>query len=107
MTNGYISNRRLMGKREAVIGTLATNFESVLTSGAILMTAGLCLGLVSSLKVVAELGILLARGTVLSMAMVVLALPALLMLFDPLTARLTMKAGFYKPDNAKKEAAPQ
>ena len=107
MTNGYISNRRLMGRREAVIGTLATNFESVLTSGAILMTAGLCLGLVSSLKVVAELGILLARGTVLSMAMVVLALPALLMLFDPLTARLTMKAGFYKPDNAKKEAAPQ
>ena len=107
MTNGYISNRRLMGKREAVIGTLATNFESVLTSGAILMTAGLCLGLISSLKVVAELGILLARGTVLSMAMVVLALPALLMLFDPLTARLTMKAGFYKPDNAKKEAAPQ
>lgn len=102
MTNGYTANRRIMGKREAVVGTLNTNFESVLTSGLILTAAGLCLGLESSLEVVAELGILLARGTALSMAMVVLALPALLMLFDPLTARLTYKAGFL--DTAKKEA---
>ena len=102
MTNGYTANRRTMGKREAVVVTLNTNFESVLTSGVILTAAGLCLGFVSSLQVVAELGILLARGTVLSMAMVVLALPALLMLFDPLTARLTWKAGFI--DTAKKEA---
>ena len=102
MTNGYTANRRTMGKREAVVATLNTNFESVLTSGVILTAAGLCLGFVSSLQVVAELGILLARGTVLSMAMVVLALPALLMLFDPLTARLTWKAGFI--DTANKEA---
>ena len=102
MTNGYTANRRTMGKREAVVATLNTDFESVLTSGVILTAAGLCLGFVSSLQVVAELGILLARGTVLSMAMVVLALPALLMLFDPLTARLTWKAGFI--DTAKKEA---
>ena len=100
MANGYTANRRTMGKREAVVATLNTNFESVLTSGVILTAAGLCLGFVSSLQVVAELGILLARGTVLSMAMVVLALPALLMLFDPLTARLTWKAGFI--DTAKK-----
>ena len=96
MTNGYTANRRTMGKREAVVATLNTNFESVLTSGVILTAAGLCLGFVSSLQVVAELGILLARGTV------VLALPALLILFDPLTARLTWKAGFI--DTAKKEA---
>lgn len=107
MTNGYIANRRLMPKREAVTGTLSTNFESVLTSGLILTTAGLCLGFVSSLEVVAELGILLARGTILSMLMVVLALPALLMLFDPLTARLTWKAGFLKTPHTEKEAKTQ
>ena len=99
MTNGYLANRRTMNKRLAVQGTLSTNFESVLTSGLILSAAGFCLGFESSLEVVAELGILLACGTILSMAMVVLALPALLMLFDPLTARLTYKAGFLKkPD---------
>ena len=103
MTNGYMVNRRTMGKRKAVIGTLNTNFESVLTSGLILAAAGLCLGLESSLEVVAELGILLARGTLLSMVMVALALPALLMLFDPLTSRLTYKAGFLKTPNKEAE----
>ena len=74
----------------------------MVTSGVILTAAGLCLGFVSSLQVVAELGILLARGTVLSMAMVVLALPALLIIFDPITAKLTYKAGFLK--QTEKEA---
>ena len=41
MTNGYTANRRTMGKREAVVATLNTNFESVLTSGVILTAAGL------------------------------------------------------------------
>ena len=51
----------------------------------------------------AELGILQCRGTLLSMAMVLLALPALLMIFDPLTARLTLKAGFLKKTDKEVE----
>lgn len=96
MTDGYVVNRRTMLKREAVINTLQTNFLSVLTSGLILSIAGFCLNFTSSMTIVSELGLLLARGTLLSMAMVLLALPALLMLFDPLTARLTLKSGFLK-----------
>ena len=68
----------------------------MLTSGFILSAAGYCLSFESSLEVVAELGMLLCRGTLLSMAMVLLALPALLMIFDPLTARLTLRSGFLK-----------
>ena len=96
MTDGYVVNRRSMLKREAVINTLQTNFLSVLTSWLILSIAGFCLNFTSSMTIVSELGLLLARGTLLSMAMVLLALPALLMLFDPLTARLTLKSGFLK-----------
>ena len=103
MTEGYVVNRRTMGRREAVEGTLTKNFISVLTSGLILSAAGFCLGFESSLEVVAELGILLCRGTLLSMAMVLLALPALLMIFDPLTARLTLKAGFLKKTDKEVE----
>ena len=51
----------------------------------------------------AALGTLLCRGTLLSMAMVLLALPALLMLFDPLTARLTLKSGFLKKTDKEVE----
>ena len=103
MTEGYVVNRRTMGRREAVEGTLTKNFISVLTSGLILSAAGFCLGFESSLEVVAELGILLCRGTLLSMAMVLLALPALLMIFDPLTARLTLKSGFLKKTDKEVE----
>ena len=103
MTEGYVVNRRTMGRREAVESTLTKNFISVLTSGLILSAAGFCLGFESSLEVVAELGILLCRGTLLSMAMVLLALPALLMIFDPLTARLTLKSGFLKKTDKEVE----
>mgnify|MGYP000842404618 CR=1 FL=1 len=103
MTEGYVVNRRTMGKREAVEATLTKNFISVLTSGLILSAAGFCLNFSSSLSVVAALGTLLCRGTLLSMAMVLLALPALLMLFDPLTARLTLKSGFLKKTDKEVE----
>lgn len=103
MTTGYMTNRRTMGKRDAVINTLNMNFESILTSACILTSAGVCLSLESSLEVVAELGTLLARGTVLSFTMVVLALPALLMLLDPLTAKLTWRARFLKETHKEAE----
>ncbi len=102
MTDGYVENRRTMDKRTAVEETLRVNFVSVITSGFILSGAGFALGLTSSMEVVSMLGYLLARGTLLSMAMVLLALPALLMITDPLTARLTLKAGFKK--SLKEEA---
>lgn len=97
MTDGYMENRRFMDKRTAVEETLRVNFVSLITSGLILSGAGLALRLTSSMEVVAVLGSLLARGTLLSMAMVLLVLPALLMIFDPLTAKLTLKSRFKKP----------
>ena len=103
ITDGYLVNRRTMLKREAVVNTLQKNFLSVLTSGLILSTAGLGLNFTSSMQVVSELGLLLSRGTLLSMAMVLLALPALLLIFDPLTARLTLKAGFLKKTDKEVE----
>lgn len=103
LTDGYIGARRQLGKREAVEKTLSDNFLSILTSALILSSAGLCLFIESSMEVVNELGMLLCRGTLLSFALVMLALPALLMLFDPLTARLTLRAGFLKKSDLQKE----
>ena len=102
MTDGYRTRRRSMGAREAVTGTLGENFLSVLTSALILSSAGFCLSLESSVQVVAELGLLLARGTLLSLTLVLLVLPGLLMLFDRVTAKTTLRAGFLK-----KEADPK
>ena len=89
LTDGYVTRRRSMGSLAAVKGTINDNIISIITSGLILSAAGMALKISSSMEIVKALGLLLFRGTLLSVAMVQLALPALLILFDPLTARLT------------------
>lgn len=91
MTDGYVENRRTKGSRASVTRTIDDNLISLLTSGLILSLAGLCLRFASSMNIVKELGMLLFRGTLLSMALVLIALPALLIAFDSLTARLTKR----------------
>lgn len=98
ITDGYRENRRQMGKREAVLKTLNENFISVLTSALILSSAGFCLNFESSVEVVVELGLLLARGTLLSMVLVLLVLPGLLLLFDRVNAKLTLHSGFLEKE---------
>ncbi len=89
LTDGYVTRRRTMYSIQAVKGTINDNIISIITSGLILSAAGMALKLSSSMEIVRSLGQLLFRGTLLSVAMVQLALPALLILFDGLTARLS------------------
>ena len=49
-----------------------------------------------------KLGLLLFRGTLLSMALVLIALPALLIMFDPLTAKLTKRSFCRDSEEVKK-----
>ena len=100
LTDGYVTRRRTMYSIEAVKGTINDNIISIITSGLILSAAGMSLKLSSSMEIVRSLGLLLFRGTILSVAMVQLALPALLILFDPLTARFT-KSQFKMKDKHK------
>ncbi|MGI6622045.1 MAG: RND family transporter [Clostridiaceae bacterium] len=95
-TDNYMLNRKSMKKKEAIKVTLEGHFVSILTSAVILSSAGFCLGLTSSSPIVSELGILLGRGTLLSMAMVVCFLPPLLVLGDKIIEKTTLKADFFK-----------
>jgi predicted RND superfamily exporter protein len=96
LTDNYMLNRRSMKKKEAIKATLDRHFISILISAVILSSAGFCLGLTSSSPVVSELGILLGRGTLMSMAMVVCFLPSLLVLGDKIIGKTTLKADFFK-----------
>lgn len=98
LTDAYTLARRHAGKKEAMIEALNAQLSPILISGGILTAAGFCLMLTSSNPIVSELGLLLGRGTLLSVAMVLLALPALLMLFD----RITLKLSFAR----KEKTAP-
>jgi len=82
LTHNYREERRNLPRLAAMEKTLADNIISIFVSAGILATAGFALQMTSGNPMVAELGTLLGRGTLLSFVMVILVLPALLMLLD-------------------------
>lgn len=91
LTSYYVNHRKSKGKTEAMRITLGDNLVAVLISAAILSTAGFTLAITSNNPIIAELGTLLGRGTLLSLTMVACVLPALLVFFDPLIQKTTWK----------------
>jgi predicted RND superfamily exporter protein len=95
LTNYYMNNRKTMEKKEAMRVTIGDNLVAILISAAILATAGFTLAFTSSNPIISELGTLLGRGTVLSFTMVACVLPALLVLFDKIIQKTTLKNEFH------------
>jgi len=91
-TNSYLNNRKTMPGREAMKETISNNLVAVITSAVILASAGFALALTSNNPIINELGILLGRGTLLSMTMVTFVLPALLVLFDKVIQKTSLKS---------------
>ena len=90
-TNSYLGSRKELKRKDAIISTISNNLVAVLTSAIILASAGFALAITSNNPIISELGLLLGRGTLLSLMMVVLVLPALLVLFDKIIKKTTMK----------------
>lgn len=87
MTDRYKENRQTLGKKEAVVETLANVSVSILTSGSVLTVVGFLLGHFSSNQLLAQLGIFIGRGALCSLFIVLFVLPGLLYLFDRLVIR--------------------
>ena len=98
LTVRYMRNRELLPRKEAVAQALGEAFKSILVSASTLSAAGFTLYLTSSNPVISVLGMLLGRGTLLSMLMVVCFLPAALSLMDRWIEKTTYKAKFYKKE---------
>lgn len=101
-TNHYMQNRKKANKYHAIFQTIEETFGSILTSGIILTSAGLIFGFVSSNGIISQLGILIARGTTLSVLTVTFILPALLIIFDKLIQKTTIKTEFLVDNKQKK-----
>ncbi len=96
LTVTYRNNRKTMPKREAAHKALGSSFRSILVSAVTLATAGFTLAATSSNPLIADIGTLLGRGTLLSMLMVLVFLPAVLTMCDKFIAKTTFKSGFLK-----------
>lgn len=87
MTDRYKENRQTLDKKNAVQQTISDVTVSILTSGSVLTVVGLLLGYVSTNQLLAQLGIFIGRGAILSLVIVLFVLPGLLFLFDRLVIR--------------------
>ena len=68
-----------MEHRDAIIETLNFAFPTIITSGAIMSICGFLIGSMTSEAVIAGIGESLGRGTVISIIMVMFALPQILL----------------------------
>lgn len=82
LTHRYLIKREELVPKEAMVVALNESLESILTSASILAVAGFILYFTSLNKIVSEFGALLGRGALISVAMVIIFLPALLIIFD-------------------------
>ena len=96
MTERYKEFRRGLSKKEAVQKTVSTVSVSILTSGSVLTVVGLLLGNISTHGLLAQLGMFVGIGAILSLAIVFFVLPGLLYIFDGLSEKTTLESGFAK-----------
>ena len=95
-TDRYTEFRRSLQKKEAIVQTVSSVTISILTSGLTLTVVGFLMGRVSTHGLLSQLGYFLGRGALLSMGIVLFALPGMLYLLDGLIERTTKGAVFVK-----------
>ncbi|MGN0734814.1 MAG: RND family transporter [Anaerovoracaceae bacterium] len=81
-TDRYLEYRHEQPKLESIRDTVSTVTVSMLTSGMTLTVVGFLLGMLSSHGILAQLGIFIGRGALLSQLNVLFVLPGLLYIFD-------------------------
>ncbi len=90
-TNRYTELRKTMSAADAAVRSLCDSFPTILTSGSILTIVGYLLGVMSSNVIIYSLGFALGRGTLLSIIIVLTALPGIMILCDKLIAKTYFK----------------
>ena len=97
MSTNYVNNRQKLGKKEALYSAMAAAMPTIFTSGLILMVCGFVIGLIASQNAISTVGILLGKGTLVSIVMITLVLPSVLYLCDGFVLKLSAK----KKENAE------
>lgn len=88
MTSRY-QKERSSGKEKVEAITIAhkTSIQSIFVSGLSFFAATFGVGMYSNISIISSMCILMARGALISMVTVIMVLPAVLTLFDPIIVR--------------------
>lgn len=98
ITSRYTEFRREMNKFDAIKKALNLAFPTIFTSGTILASAGYVIGLLSSDPAISSIGIVLGRGTVISILLVMAILPQLLILGDYIIEKTSFDLKYIRED---------
>ena len=94
IANRYVELKQTMPLKDAVIESLNEAFPTIVTSGTILASAGIAIGVLSTTASIASIGVCLGRGTLISIFLVMGILPQILLLGDIIIEKtaFTLKA---------------
>ncbi|QVK19503.1 MMPL family transporter [Mycoplasmatota bacterium] len=91
ITENYEEERKLHNPKKAAKIAFKNSSQSIIISMMALVVAGLSLALIMEMDLIKELGLLISRGTIISGVLSLLILPQLLILFDKVIQRTTLK----------------
>lgn len=103
LTQYYLDHRKNMLPVEAARYSIKDTAASLISPALILAAVSFTLTSVSSISVVEELGLVLGRGALISLAMVLLFLPGLLIMADRLIEKTTRNTKFLARRNINYE----
>jgi uncharacterized membrane protein YdfJ with MMPL/SSD domain len=98
LSGNYINNRKTMPKGQAIKAALKSAIPPIMTSGLVMVIAAFCIYQVSTSIAISSIGNFIWRGALVSVALVVFALPQVLLLFDKWLEKTTYQANFFKGD---------
>lgn len=97
-----------VSKKDAIIESLDRAFPTLVSSGTMMVVAGLLIGTRVSYSIISGIGLFIGTGTLVTLALVLLALPTLLVLGDTLIQKTTIsvasKIHWKNPQRALKRA---
>ena len=106
MTTRYKLERLEHDKKTAITEALSYSMSSILVSALSFFAATFGVGIYSNIDLISSMCNLLARGAMVSMLSVILVLPSLLMLLDPIVIRTTVGMKGAKNQNPAKNILP-
>lgn len=80
-----------MSKKDAIIETMNFAFPTIVTSGSMMVLAGILIGQMSSDGAICGIGQCLGRGTIISILVVMFCLPQILLLGEKIIDRTSFK----------------
>lgn len=91
MMSRFNSLKETMTRKEAAAEAVKQSFATIFTSGSIMTTAGFLIAYMSSEVYISSIGLALGRGALISVILVLTALPQLIYLTDKLNTKTTFK----------------